>query len=66
MVSAKLSSAYVGDHNKNGVNDLMVKFSRSDVYDTISVGLYTIDIKGFVNGQQFSGDDTVTVIDGGH
>jgi hypothetical protein len=56
--------AEIGDHNKNGISDLMVKFDRADVEDILNAG-YNIEIGisgTFINGMSFQGQDSIRVI----
>jgi hypothetical protein len=75
---AELQPSEVGDHDGNGVLDLMVKFNRTEVSNyicdvqNIQYGNVTLTIKGeLYNGTTFEGSDTITVItpgkgNGGH
>jgi predicted outer membrane repeat protein len=63
-VQAQSRPTEIGDHDENGIEDLMVKFARSEVLGTIEgVGDIEIVITGEVAGQAFAGTDTVRVLD---
>ena len=52
----------LGDHNGNGVPDLMVKFSRAAVELTVSEGdNVAVTATGMVDGRAFSGTDYIRV-----
>jgi len=54
----------VGDHDNDGVPDLMVKFNRAAVQNTLTVGEEVkVTITGEVAGIAFEGSDTIRVID---
>jgi hypothetical protein len=54
--------AAIGDHDEDGVPDLMVKFDRELVLATLTPGEHTpVTVTGTVNGHPFSGTDYVTV-----
>jgi hypothetical protein len=66
---AALKPSEVGDHDGNGVPDLMVKFNRTEVsryirdVQNIQYGFVTLAIRGELNnGMAFEGSDTITVI----
>jgi hypothetical protein len=55
--------ARVGDHNANGVPDLMVRFSRQALVPLLTAGLNQLEVRGaLTTGQQFQGSDEVMVI----
>jgi hypothetical protein len=52
----------LGDHDGNGVPDLMVKFNRVEVGLTVSEGDdVAVTVTGTVNGQSFTGTDQISV-----
>jgi hypothetical protein len=54
----------VDDHDQNGVAELMVKFVRSRVLQVIEgTGQVEIEVTGMVENMEFSGLDTVRVLD---
>jgi hypothetical protein len=55
----------IGDHDENGINDLMVKFDRQAIISMFKEGLFDLTISGLVNGSQFEGVDTIRVINKG-
>jgi hypothetical protein len=62
-VPAAPKFAKMGDHNANGIPDLMVKFSRPALDPLLKVGLNQLEVTGsLVSGQQFQGSDQVRVI----
>ena len=64
VVNANLVPSGVGDHNGNGVEDMMVKFDRQRVISILKPGVAVITVSGsLIDGTNFSGQDTVMVID---
>jgi len=63
IVSALISPTDVGDHNSNGIPDLMVKFDRQAVIGIVDVGDVVVTISGKISGEDFEGSDTIRVID---
>ena len=56
----------VGDNNDNGIPDLMVKFDRQQLYDSLAVGNTDITVScETYDGTKFAGCDTILVIDEG-
>ena len=56
----------IGDHDGDGIPDIMVKFSRSAVQDIVSPGDATLTITGkLIDGIAFDGSDVIRVIDSG-
>ncbi|MBW2021145.1 MAG: RHS domain-containing protein [Deltaproteobacteria bacterium] len=65
-VYAKPCPTNVGDHDKDGIADLLVKFDRSEVGSLLEPGEeVTVTIDGEVEGILFAGEDTIRVIDKG-
>lgn len=65
-VLAELCPTEVGDHDGDGVDDLMVKFNRSLVQAAVSPGAAELTIFGYlVDGTPFEGSETIKVIDQG-
>ena len=62
-ISAIFSTIEVGDHNSNGIPDLMVNFNMTDVIEIIDVGDVVVTINGMIIGEVFEGSDTIQVID---
>lgn len=63
--NAELHPAQIGDHDNDGVPDLMVKFDRTALIILLSAGEATLMITGEVSGKTpFEGSDTVRVVDG--
>ena len=63
-VPALTKPTKVGDHDNDGVPDLMVKFNRAAVQNTLTVGEEVkVTITGEVAGIAFEGSDTIRVID---
>ena len=52
----------IGDHNNDGINDLMVKFDRKSLTDILKEGSAEIEVVGKHDGTYFSGTDTVKVL----
>jgi hypothetical protein len=53
----------IGDYDKDGISDLMVKFDRGAVQKILSVGdQVEVTISGKVAGIAFEGTDTIRVI----
>jgi len=65
-VSAEPRPTAVRDHDRDGVDDLMVKFDRQAVQELLSAGEEEVVYVGglLVDGTEFLGADTVRVIDG--
>jgi len=61
-VAAQLQPAAVGDHDADGVQDLMVKFDRSAVQALVARGLVELTVTGKVGTLDFEGSDTIRVI----
>jgi len=64
-VSAKLKPVAVGDHDSNGISDLMVKFDRALVQELLTAGN---EVEVTVSGEltddtPFEGTDTIRVIE---
>lgn len=62
MIHAETQPFGAGDHNNNGVSDLMVKFNRSEVQKIVQIGDITLYITGKVDGAEFSGNTSIRVI----
>ena len=58
-VQAESHPTEVGDYDKDGIPDLMVKFSRSAVQATLSLGSQTITVAGDGSWFSFQGTDTI-------
>ena len=59
-------SATLGDHDANGVSDLMVKFNRKALDPLLTPGVNELEVTGsLVTGMAFQGSDEVRVIDPG-
>ena len=64
-VSAQLKPTEVGDYDKDGVPDRMVKFDRQAVIAIVDVGeKVKITISGKIAGAIFEGSDEIRVIEG--
>lgn len=61
-ISAEPCPVDVGDYDRDGVKDLMVKFDREKVKSILKTGMQTITITGTVAGTPFHGSDKVLVI----
>ena len=65
-VPAELSPTEVGDHDEDGIADLMVKFDRQHLIELLGgePGDVTMTVTGMVSppGRSFTGSDTVRVI----
>ena len=61
--------AAIGDHNQNGIPDLMVKFDRQALQamlaGTPADGWDQITVYGAINGYHFQGVDTIKVLGAG-
>ncbi len=66
-IPAELKPAKIGDHDKDGIHDLMVKFNRSDVGDfLLPADEVELTIAGVLTyGTPFDGIGTIRVIDEG-
>ena len=55
----------IGDHDGNGIPDLMAKFDRGEVELTLSEGTaIPATVTGTADGHRFSGTDTISVVRG--
>ena len=61
-VSAKPKPKKIGDHDRDGIPDLKVKFKRWDLPALASVGEYEATVVCEVAGVPFQGSDTILVI----
>ena len=53
----------IGDHDKDGIPDLMVKFNRSDLINLLTAGdKVTVQVTGKVGSMLFEGVDVIRVI----
>ncbi|MEW6592213.1 MAG: hypothetical protein AB1305_00770 [Candidatus Hadarchaeota archaeon] len=62
VVPAELHPTSIGDHDVDGVPDLMVKFDRSAVQSLLSPGTVTLKVTGRVGALDFEGSDEISVI----
>jgi predicted RNA-binding protein with TRAM domain len=68
MIRAQLAPTSVGDYDRDGITDLMVKFGRQAVIDALKgkTGEITLTLSGRLNnGPEFTGSDTIKVINPG-
>jgi len=63
-IPAESSPTQVGDHDDDGIPDLMVKFDRQTLIGYLgeSTGEVTLTLTGDVDGKPFEGSDTIIVI----
>ena len=62
-IPAALAPSGIGDHDEDGIDDLMVKFARSDVLAALEgCGDVEFDVTGQADGMGFAGTDTVRVL----
>jgi hypothetical protein len=62
-VPALSKPAVIGDHNRDGVPDLMVKFSRDLLDPHLTPGMNRLEVTGtLVDGHKFEGTDSVKVV----
>ena len=61
-VPAKPKPKKIGDHDRDGIPDLKVKFNRWDLQALANVGEYEATVIGEVAGMPFQGSDTILVI----
>ncbi|MEW6593143.1 MAG: DUF2341 domain-containing protein, partial [Candidatus Hadarchaeota archaeon] len=67
VLSAELHPTEVGDHDNDGVPDLMVKFDRAEVQNLVTVGdNVRLTVIGKWNEIPFRGTGSIRVIDPGH
>jgi hypothetical protein len=66
-IPAEAHPTEIGDHDNDGIDDLMVKFGRSAVQEILDEGEEVeITVTGeLTDGTQFEGSDTIRVIDNG-
>ena len=62
MLYAEPRHASISDYNHNGIADLMVKFDRQEVLESIDGGSVEISITGLADGQFFQETDTIRVL----
>lgn len=64
IISAESSPTQVGDHDDDGIPDLMVKFDRQVLIGYLegATGEVTLTLMGDVDGKPFEGSDTIIVI----
>jgi hypothetical protein len=63
-VTAELKPVIIGDHNADGIPDLMVKFSRQALDPLLTLGVNQLEVTGsLVTGEKFKGTGEVRVID---
>ncbi|NIO37116.1 hypothetical protein GTO27_05370, partial [Candidatus Bathyarchaeota archaeon] len=61
-VQAKSHPTKIGDYDKDGIPDLMVKFDRTDVVRSIlRKGENTVVVTGLFTGKSFQGSETINV-----
>lgn len=63
-IPAESSPTQVGDHDDDGIPDLMVKFDRQALIGYLggATGEVTLTLTGDVDGKPFEGSDTIVVI----
>ncbi len=62
-IPAEIRPTEIGDEDGDGIEDLMVKFDRSEVQDNCAVGNAALTVSGrFSNGIAFEGRDTIRII----
>lgn len=62
-VPAEVRPCSIGDHDKDGISDLMVKFSRSEVINLLPLGeKVPVHVTGKVGSTTFDGVDIIRVI----
>ena len=60
---AELKPTSIGDHDSDGIPDLMVKFKRKNLIDVLTPGNRQITLSGeLTDGNTFQGSDTIRVI----
>ncbi|MBC8265168.1 MAG: hypothetical protein H8E47_13720 [Anaerolineales bacterium] len=67
-IPAELHPTEVGDYDEDGISDLMVKFDRQALIESLdgTTGEVTLTVSGeLVAGTSFEGSDTVTVVNRG-
>ena len=64
IISAESSPTQVGDHDDDGIPDLMVKFDRQTLIGYLgeATGEVTLTLTGDVDEKPFEGSDTIIVI----
>ncbi|MFB0500537.1 MAG: hypothetical protein ACETWO_04620, partial [Candidatus Hadarchaeaceae archaeon] len=65
VVSTELHPTEIGDHDGDGILDLMIKFDRSTVQSLVSVGEVELVITGKWHAVLFKGNDIIRVIEPG-
>ena len=65
LVSALLKPITIGDHDVDGIADLMVKFDRQQVIEVLGSGTQMVTLTGRLSdGRPLAGIDFIRVIDG--
>jgi len=65
QIPAEIKPTDFGDHDNDGIPDLMVKFDRQAVQDSVTLGFVEMKIRGsLIDGVDFQGIYTVLVISG--
>jgi hypothetical protein len=61
-VPAESKPTAIGDYDKDGVPDLMLKFDRAKVQAIVHVGNNTLTVSGKIGELTFEGSDAIRVI----
>ncbi len=61
-VRANQQNIKIGDRNKNGIPDVMVKFNRARIKKIVKKGINRVKIRGKIDGQIFRGHTKLKVI----
>jgi 5'-nucleotidase / UDP-sugar diphosphatase len=62
VVTAELKPSDIGDHDRDGKPDLMLKFDRQTVQSHLFAGSTEMTVSGTVNGADFEGSDTINAM----
>jgi hypothetical protein len=62
-IAAEVNPTAIGDHDNDGISDLMVKFDRQALIDHLAgkTGQVKLTVEGKVGGSVFQGADTISV-----
>ncbi len=62
VVPAELKPSNIGDYDRDGKPDLMLKFDRQTVQSHLFAGSTEMTVSGTVNGDDFKGSDTINAM----
>jgi len=67
VIYPESSPTEIGDYDNDNIVDLMLKFDRQAVSESVSTGSVKMTARGtLIDGSEFAGNNIVNVIDKGH